>query len=525
VNWGDKMRVMKYLIGFAIALLSVINCVNGQSLTATKPNVIIILADDMSYYDLSGLGQIHFSTPNLDRLLKQGLFFSEAYAGACECAPSRASLLTGKHMGHCTVRENVSVRGQEHLLNGDITIAEMLKEADYTTGMVGKWGVGLPGTEGVPNRQGFDYSCGFYDQSRAHSYYPFYIMENDSVIPIPENYGYDMNYTYIHARSPVGLHNYNEDGILIPEGVSDPAEAVNSQLYIHEKAISFIEKNYKSPFLLYYATQLPHGPTIVPDLGEYKDKPWDQKHKEWAAMIGLLDKCVGDIMQTLEKSGITKNTVIFFASDNGYSEWGYFNRKNYTDDPLFRNKGPWKGGKFIPLDGGARIPFFATWPGKIKSGYSHEVVALYDLLATACDLAGVDPPDNDGKSLVPILEGKDLENPLHDYLYWESGSHNTHAQSARFGNWFAYRDHPDDSIQVWDVSTDISCLYDVSPEHKDIVSEALRIFTDAHSPSEWYIEPGESKESIEKKRERVRRENSYQKSIRANSVYPWELDF
>jgi len=513
-------------ISFFLFFISIANILYGQeSLTATKPNILIIFADDMSYYDLSGLGQIHFSTPNLDNLLNQGLFFSEAYAGSCECAPSRGSLLTGKHMGHCTIRQNNSVRGQEYLLDSDVTIAEALKKAGYKTGMVGKWGVGLPGTEGVPNNQGFDYSCGFYDQGRAHTYYPHYLMENDKVIPLPANYGFDMRNTYEHNSSNEGLHTYTKDGKLIPKGISRPSEAVNSQIFIHNKAISFIKKNNRTPFFLYYATQLPHGPLITHDLGDYKDKPWDQKHKEWAAMISHLDKCVEEIISTLEELGILKNTVIFFASDNGYSEWGYFNRKRYTDDPLFRNKGPWKGGKFIPLDGGVRIPFFVTWQGKIKSGFCHEPVALYDLLSTACDLAGVNPPENDGKSLVPLFEGKKIEKPFHDYLYWEGGSHNTHARSARFRNWFVYRDHPDKPFQVWDLSGDISCLYDVSTEQTDVIREAMMIFNHAHTPSKWYINPGESKESIERKMEKVKIEGSYQKSIRANSKYPEELDF
>jgi len=519
---------MKNFFRFLIVLIIfyTINPWRGEcQLTATKPNIILILTDDMSYYDLSGLGQIHFSTPNLDKLLRQGLFFTEAYAGSSECAPSRGSLLSGKHMGHCTIRQNNSVRGQEHLLDSDVTIAEALKKAGYKTGMVGKWGVGLPGTEGVPNNQGFDYSCGFYDQSRAHGFYPYYLMENDKVIPMLENYGYDMEHTYIHNRSPVGLHTYTEEGKLIPKGVSNPSEAVNSQVYIHNKAISFIEENHEYPFFLYYATQLPHGPLITPDLGDYKDKPWDQKHKEWAAMMDHLDRCVGEITAILDKSGVTKNTIIFFASDNGYSQWGYFNRKNFTDDPLFRNKGPWKGGKFIPLDGGVRVPFFVTWPGRIRKGFCDEPVALYDLLATACDLAGVDAPKNDGRSLVPLLEGKKLDKPFHEYLYWEGGSHNTHAQSARFRNWFVYRDHPGKPFQVWDLSEDISCLYDISSFRNDVIREATMIFNHAHSPSEWYINPGESKESIEEKREKVEMENSYQRSTRANSKYPWELDF
>ncbi len=507
-----------------ILIFSIISCTDKtQTLSSTKPNIIIILADDMSYYDLSGLGQEKLSTPNIDKLLQNGLFFNNAYAGSSECAPSRGSLLTGKNMGHCRIRLNSSVRGQEYLQDSDTTIAEMLKSAGYKTGTVGKWGVGLPGTEGTPNKQGFDYSCGFYDQLRAHTFYPFYLMENDSVVPIPENYGFDMADTYLHNKHATGIHSYTETGELIPKGIKDPSKAINSQDFIHQKAINFIHNNYQNPFSLYYATQLPHGPVITPSIREYMNKPWDQKHKEWAAMMGHLDRCVGDIVKTIDQLGLSDNTIIFFASDNGYAQYGYFHRKPYQDDPVFRNKGSWKGGKFIPLDGGVRIPFLVNWPGKINPGISDEVVTLYDLLATSCDLAGVKQPENDGKSLVPLLNGEKLTGHLHKYLYWEGGTHNKTAQSVRYGNWFAFSAHPDSSVQLWDVSKDTSCMHDLASENTQVVDEAIAIFNKEHTPSEWYVEPGEDEASIQMKRQKMEEEGGVLKSIKGNSIYPWKL--
>ncbi len=486
-----------------------------------RPNIIFILADDMSYYDLSGLGQQQFATPNLDELMNDGLFFAEAYSGSPECAPSRASLVTGKHMGHCRIRNNRSVRKQDHLDDVDITVAEMLKVAGYTTGMVGKWGIGLPGTAGTPDKQGFDYSFGFYDQLRAHGYYPHYLMENGRAISIPENYGFDMERTYRHTRTPEGLHSYNEKGILIPDGVDDPSRAINSQDYIHRKAIQFIRDQQDNPFFLYYATQLPHGPCITPDLGKYKDMPWDQKHKEWAAMMEHLDSHVGEIMETLDELNLMKNTILFFASDNGYSHWGYFDRKRWENDYLFDNKGPWRGGKFLPLDGGVRVPFFVNWKGKIKPGTSQELVALYDFPATACDLAGIDEPATDGISLLPLMMGKSsVEGPLHEYLYWENGSFGAHAQAARFRNWFAFREHPDKPMQLWDLLTDIPCNEDVAASNKRIVEEAMQIFTESHETSEWYVNPGDTEELIENKRVKAQQEGSIQEPVRANSLFP-----
>ncbi len=501
-----------------LAFIFIISCSFQKN---EKPNIIFILADDMSYYDLSGLGQKHFATPNLDELMNEGLFFTEAYAGSPECAPSRASLMTGKHMGHCRIRNNRSVRKQDHLQDADITVAEMLKEAGYTTGMVGKWGNGLPGTEGTPDKQGFDYSFGFYDQLRAHGYYPHYLMENGRVVPIPENYGFDMDRTYRHTRSPEGLHSYDDNGILIPDGVNDPSQAINSQDYIHSKAIQFIRDHHDTPFFLYYATQLPHGPCITPDLGKYKDMPWDQKHKEWAAMIEHLDRHVGEITKTLDELNLLENTILFFASDNGYSHWGYFGRKRWENDSLFDNKGPWKGGKFLPLDGGVRVPFFVNWEGKIKPGTTGKLVSLIDFLATACDLAGINEPLTDGISLLPLMTGKSIpEDPLHEYLYWENGSFGAHAQAARFRNWFAFREHPDKPLQLWDLSSDIPCNKDVAASNIRIVEEALQIFLESHKPSEWYVNPGDSEELMENKRMKAEQEGSIQEPVRANSRYP-----
>ncbi|MBN1911437.1 MAG: sulfatase-like hydrolase/transferase, partial [Pirellulales bacterium] len=187
---------------------------------AKKPNIIFILADDLSYRDLGCYGQKHIQTPNLDRLYNEGMRFTQAYAGACECAPSRCSLMTGLHMGHARVRLNRSVRGQEHLLDEDVTVAEVLKQAGYATGFVGKWGIGLASSEGVPYKQGFDLAFGYYDQHRAHTYYPEYLRRNDKRIELPQNVGFDMDRAYRHAKDDQA-HQYDTDGNFIPQGVKN----------------------------------------------------------------------------------------------------------------------------------------------------------------------------------------------------------------------------------------------------------------------------------------------------------------
>lgn len=516
---AQSSKTIRLITLLVLTSLLLVSCSSSEK---NRPNIIFILADDMSYYDLSGLGQKQFSTPHIDQLMDQGLLFTEAYSGSPECAPSRASLMTGMHMGHCRIRNNRSVRKQDHLLDSDITVAEILKSAGYTTGMVGKWGNGLPGTEGTPDKQGFDYSFGFYDQLRAHGFYPHYLMENGNVVAIPENYGFDMERTYRHTHSAEGLHTYDNNGMLVPDGIKDPSAAINSQDYIHKKGLQFIRDNHSNPFFLYYATQLPHGPCITPNLGKYKDKAWSQKHKEWAAMMEHLDRHVGEIVETLKELKVLDQTVIFFASDNGYAHWGYFGRERWENDSIFNNKGPWRGGKFLPTDGGVRVPFMVNWPGMIAPGSSDEVVALYDFAATACDLAGIQAPPTDGKSLVPLMLGKSQDN-LHQYLYWENGSFGPHSQATRFRNWFAFREHPEKPIQLWDLSTDIACINDVAHTNKEIVEEALQIFKKSHTSSEWYVNPGESKELIDRKRIKAESEGTIQEPVRANSLTPEEL--
>lgn len=490
-----------------------------------KPNIIFILSDDVSYRDFSCTGQQYFKTPNIDALCHNGVHFTNAYAASPECAPSRAGLMTGKHMGHCTVRSNDSVRGQEHLLTADITVAEILKSAGYATGFVGKWGIGLPGTEGVPYKKGFDYAYGFYDQARAHTYYPDFLWENEREIILCGNHGFNMKRLYeYNARSVTEdddfKNHYDENGRLQADGVQDPELVRNSQDLIHDKGLQFIRHHAEEPFFLYYATQLPHGPCITPDLGEFKDKPWPLKNREWAAMMTHLDRHVGEIVSLLEELDIRNETVIMFAGDNGYSAWGYFGRPAYDDDPLFHNKGPWRGGKFIAREGGLRIPFFVNWPGKFAPAVSSHVCTLCDFMATAADLAQVHlKHDHDGISLLAELTGNPDKQEKHPYLYWENGGHAPQAQAARYGEFHAWRESPGHPVELYRVEEDPDLKNDLAPEYPEVTRAVRQIFLEAHEDSEWFINPGESGESIGSKRARVEREGSWQRSVRANTTY------
>ena len=526
-NTSHPLGLKRYFASLIIAMALAVTQTNTTFATEgpPKPNILIILSDDLSYSDLSCYGQKEFSTPNLDALALNGIRFTQAYSGSPECAPSRGSLMTGMHMGHCRIRANSSVRGQDHLLSEDVTVAEVLKGAGYTTGFIGKWGIGLPETEGAPGKQGFDFSYGYYDQARAHGFFPHYLMRNGKPEPIPENYGFNMKRVKTYNgrsldRLDEVMNVYDENGRLVPDGIPDTDAAKYSENLFQKEALSFISEHKDKPFFLYYATQLPHGPCITPDLGIYKDKPWDLKHKEWAAMLGHLDRGVGKMVDLLDQLEILNNTVIFFAGDNGYSQWGYFGRSLHKDDPLFKNKGPWPKGKLTSThEGGLRVPFFVYWKDKIKAEENDHICALYDISATVADLANIAPPKNDGISFAPILRGKPDEQEIHRYLYWENGTKSRHAQSIRMDQWWAYREHPSKAIKLYDITEDLACMNDLAESNPEIIGRVRQIFAKAHTDSEWYVNPGESKEQISAKRDKAISMKIMQPSTGANTTY------
>ena len=492
--------------------LVVVSPLLGQRPTAPgKPNIVLILADDLSYRDLSVWGQERFSTPNLDGLAIGGLRFTQAYAGAPECAPSRSTLMTGLHTGHASVRDNRSARGQDHLADSDLTIAEVLKSAGYVTGFFGKWGIGLPGTPGTPERQGFDEAFGFYDQRRAHTFFPHYLYRNGARIVYPGNLGFDMEHLYEDNRTRAAARDtaehYDRDGRLVPPGVPDPAKAVYSEDVIEAAAADFVRRNRERPFFLYFATQLPHGPAITDSLGPLLgrgDFP-TVAHKEWASMVLRLDRFTGELVALLEELGVRERTLIVFASDNGYAMCGYFARgnqsENWPDDPFFRNKGPFRGGKFSLQEGGIRVPFFLNWPGRVQPGVSGEIVWLVDLLATFAELAGVRPvPATDGSSLVPIMSGNPGGFRGDRALYWE----NAREQAVRAGPWKAYRRSPDSDLELFLIEDDMGCERDLGKLYPDIADAMEQIMEQEHVDHPWYWNPSETREDFRAKEERAR---------------------
>lgn len=514
----------------AISMSLLTGCSSTQKQTVSQqPNIIFILADDMSYRDLSCYGQTRYSTPNIDMLAMNGVRFTQAYAAAPECAPSRCSLLTGLHTGHSSVRINSSARGQDHLSDSDITIAEVLKKAGYSTGFAGKWGIGQPETEGVPYKQGFDYSFGFYDQTRAHTFIPYFLWENDKKIEYPENRGFNMDNRY-NYKGNNGTNQYDSTGRLYIPELKDPYGYTYSENEILNAAIKFLDKKNpaktEKPFFLYYATQLPHGPVIVDEMGDLMQPDTvNQISREWAAMMVKLDRSVGRLIEQLKEMGQYENTVIFFASDNGYSMCGYTDRGNaplWPDDPWLKNKGPFTGGKFSVLEGGIRIPFFVSWPGVTSPSAVSTPVWLPDFFPTALEMAGLHCRDykNDGKSLLPLLTGNEKMFEEHSQMYFSKGRE----QAVRLGSWKGYRSSPQNKIELYLIEEDTYTQRNLAQYYPEVVAQMETIMDSSYTVHPWYWNPNETAEEYRAKIKLAEETGNILPVYRPNDVkkFPWE---
>lgn len=475
----SKINIYLGTLIIACIFSLVISCQQAEVDQPTPPpNIIYILADDLGYGDLSCYGQDMFETPNIDRLRASGMLFTQHYSGSTVCAPSRSSLMTGLHTGHTFIRGNKEVRpeGQHPLADSVLTMPEILKQAGYTTGVFGKWGLGYPGSEGDPNNQGVDKFVGYNCQRLAHHYYPRYLWDNDQKVVLEENQGFDK-------------------GLYAPE-------------YIHEKSIEFLESNKDQPFFMFVASPLPHAELIAPeevmvkyrgkylpekeyegyDEGEkYREGPYEsqiESHAAFVAMIDVLDRQVGEIMDKVRKLGLEDNTIIMFSSDNGpHMEGG-------ADPDFFDSNGPLKGYKRDLYEGGIRVPMITSWKGKIQAGTeSDHISAFWDILPTVAEIASIDNlPEIDGISFVPSLLGETRQEQ-HPYLYWEF--HERGGRIAmRKGNWKAikynFKKAPNAPFELYDLSTDIGEESNVAADHPDVLAEMEAIFEGARTESEVF---------------------------------------
>ena len=428
----------------------------GNDGVKNRPNIIFIMADDLGIGDLGCYGQKAIATPEIDKISKEGVRFTQVYAGSTVCAPSRCSLMTGMHNGHNRLRDNIP--HGVFLQPDDVTVAEILKQAGYKTGAIGKWSLGNPGSWGVANLQGFDYFYGHLNQDQAHFYYPDYLWKNDSLDLLFGNRGTKKE-EYTH-------HLFTKN------------------------ALKFIEKNHQNPFFLYLSYTLPHfsdynsqtpESQIVPSDEPYSNKDWPQVEKNYAAMVTMIDTDVGRVLEKIKQLGLDSNTIIFFTSDNGPCG------TKIHDPEFFESNGIFKGYKRDMYEGGIRIPMIVRWPGKISAGtISNKVWAFWDFLPTAADIAGI-PFKNytDGISVLPTLLGE--EQKLHDYLYWDYGHiRDNFMQAARWKNWKGIRYNKTGKIEIFNLKDDPGEENNIASGRPDLVKHFNEILKETYVPSADY---------------------------------------
>ena len=491
---------MNRFLALGMAALPLLSCSKAQDAT---PNIIFILADDLGYGDLGCYGQERFCTPEIDSLAAQGMMFTRHYAGAPVSAPSRSSLITGLHTGHTPVRGNKEcpVEGQ-HPIPGDTwNVFRMAKGYGYVTGVFGKWGLGAPGTEGAPENQGVDEFYGYNCQRLAHCYYPDHLWHNGEKVMLDQGSVPDRADT---AGS--GTESSDEGRQYAP-------------YLIHEQALEFIRENSGRPFLMMYTTTIPHAELRLPEkeMEEYRGKfqpdpeyrgcndlqerrlgsygSQEYPHAAFAAMVSLLDRQVGEIADAVEKAGIAGNTIIIFTSDNGpHIEGG-------ADPDFFESAGRFgeerlRGIKRALYEGGVKVPFIASWSGKIKPGVSEHIFASYDIMATVAQILGTDLSEKtqtDGLSFLPVLMGDTANQKQHPYLYWEFvGSEPSEGggprQGVRSGDWKAVLNFGEvakakageGAIELYHLGDDPGETINLASVYPNIISSMRRIMSDAH---------------------------------------------
>jgi arylsulfatase A-like enzyme len=402
----------------------------ASGMAAEKPNIIFIIVDDMGYHDLGCYGSKTIQTPNIDRLAAEGVRFTDCYSGDTVCASARSTLMTGTHKGHTPVRGN---SGGIPLFPDDVTVAEVLKKAGYTTGGFGKWGLGNQGQDGAPERQGFDLFFGYYNQWHAHTYYT-HLFRNSEKVEL------DGRYTQ-HA--------------------------------IFDEAMAFLgEQDGEQPFFLYCPWTPPHAAYEIPEdepaWAIYKDEPWDQSARCAAAMDTMMDRQIGEMMALLKEKGMDENTIVFFTSDNGAAK---------RFEGVHDSCGVMQGHKRSMHAGGIRVPMIVRWPGKIEAGTVNDYPWYFpDVFPTLAALAGVTeevPEVVDGISVVPTLLGEGKQAGR-DYLFWEAGGDS----AVRSGKWKLLRKKTE--FYLFDLSEDMAEANDLSSEHPELVAKLKGYMEDAY---------------------------------------------
>ena len=479
----DSFRRLRLLLPVLLFGLGACAAFSSREEPAPRPHVVFLIVDDMGWADLSCYGSAVIETPHIDSLARDGMRFTDAYSGCTVCAPARSTLMDGKHMGHTSVRLNT---GGAPIRAEDVTLAEVMRDAGYTVGGFGKWGLGEIGTEGAAEHHGFDTFYGYYHQIHAHYYLPDYLIRDGAKEMLPGNAGfYDQ---FQHGRF-VGA---------FPR--TDPTTGQERQFasdLIFAETLSFIRAHAEddAPFFCYAPWTPPHGEYVMPDddpawLKYAEREGWSEKAKVVAAYDTMLDRQVGELLALLEELEIAGDTIVFFCSDNGGDS---------DFDGMLDSCGPFRGNKRSMYEGGIRVPLLVRWPGHVSAGTESAHPTYFpDVLPTLAELAGTASPAGiDGKSIVPVLTGRGIPD-LHEYLYWEWDRYDwgkrTLApdgtmQAVRRGKWKAVRMRPSQPVELYDLSVDPGESDDLATRFPEITAELTGYLDEAHEPMRPQEEP------------------------------------
>lgn len=451
----------------SLSFLSSVTALAQPAPNSPPPNIIYIMADDLGPGDIGPFGQKKIRTPHLERLAAAGTCFDHFYAGASVCTPTRSVLMTGQHLGHTPLRGNHGKAGLSRvpLPAATVTVAEVLQSAGYATALSGKWGLGEPGTEGIPNRQGFESFLGYLNNDLAEFHHPEKIWRNETEISLPGNAGGKRG-------------SYSSD-------------------FLTDEAVDFIAANRTRPFFLYLAYIAPHaqldapGDAVAEYLGKFPEPAPDapptngsgkNQHPAplaaYAAMVTRLDRGVGRVLDQLRDLGLEENTVVFFCSDNGAPD-----RAGIPQ--FFGSTRGLRGFKGSLWEGGIRAPMIVRWPGKIPAGKRSDYAwGGWDFLPTAAALAGTRPPPNvDGVDITPALRGE--RQTREGYFYWENVQ-NKFAQAIREGDLKAVRLEPGTPIEVYDLRADPGETKDIAATRTAFVARVTELFRTARTESEHW---------------------------------------
>lgn len=462
-------RTRSILVLMFVAALAAGGCAANRPSTR-PPNIILVFADDLGRGELGCYGQTKIRTPHIDRLAAEGVRFDNFYDAAPVCAPCRGSIMTGLHLGHAFVRDNVEIQpeGQLPLPPGTVTLASRLREAGYATGIVGKWGLGGPGSGGEPLDMGFDRFFGYLCQRHAHNHYPPYLWSDRTRVE----------------------YAGNTKGNLVGQ--------VYSQDRFIEEAEAFVRAHADGPFFLYLPWIIPHLALQAPQeeidayTGAFPEAPYDGKNgylphptprAAYAAMVTRMDKDVGRIVALIDELGLDENTLIIFTSDNGPAL-----DVGGADSTFFNSTGGMRGRKGSLWEGGIRAPFVARWPSQIPPGSTTAAFgATYDLLPTFLELAAApSAEDIDGVSLASVLRGGPA--PDRDTLYWEFPGYGGQ-QAVRWKNWKAIRQNLHKSPTPWmlfDLASDPNETTDVAADNPEVLQSVREVAAREHAPSQRF---------------------------------------